>query len=428
MVFLIETLGCKVNQYESQAMQQLLEARGHSRWTEDRKPDCVIVNTCAVTGESGRKSRQTIRRLQKQWPDAFVAVCGCYSQTCGDELDSLQVDLIGGSGSRIAFLDRLEQLQLERTPVVERDNPLRRRTFETLPAGSMDGRTRAMLKIQDGCSNFCTYCIIPYARGPVRSMPLEDISLQAAQLAEEGYKEIVITGIEISSFGRDLPGKPGLADALEQIAAAAPGVRLHLGSLEPRTITEDFCQRLKKLPALCTHFHLSLQSGCDATLARMKRRYDTARFRESVRLLRAHFPNAGITTDLITGFPGETEEEFTNTLAFIQDCAFSAMHVFPYSIRPGTPAADMPNQVEKAVKAERAARASQAASTMAEDFAQAQLGCTLQVLFETEKDGLWYGHSENYLEVSVPGEDIHGRVCAVEITGRSGSRLLGRVR
>lgn len=427
MIFLIETLGCKVNQYESQAMQQLLEARGHSLWAEGGKPDCIIVNTCAVTGESGRKSRQTIRRLQKQWPDAFVAVCGCYSQTCGDELNSLQVDLIGGSGSRIAFLDRLEQLMLERTPTVERDNPLRRRTFETLPAGSVDGRTRAMLKIQDGCSNFCTYCIIPYARGPVRSMPLEDISLQAAQLAGEGYKEIVITGIEISSFGRDLPGKPGLADALERIAAAAPGVRLHLGSLEPRTITEDFCLRVKKLPELCPHFHLSLQSGCDATLARMKRRYDTARFRESVRLLRAFFPNAGITTDLITGFPGETEEEFTNTLAFIQDCAFSAMHVFPYSIRPGTPAADMPGQIEKAVKQERASRASQAARTMAEAFADDQLGQTLQVLFETEKDGLWHGHSENYLEVAVPGESLHGRVLAVEITGRQGTQLLGQL-
>ncbi len=427
MRFVLETLGCKVNQYESQAMVSLLEARGHTRCANGETADCVIVNTCAVTGESGRKSRQAVRRLQKRNPGAFTAVCGCYSQIAGDELDDLDVDLIGGSGSRLEFLDRLEQLVSDRGTAALLDDPMARRSFETLPAGSAEGRTRAMLKIQDGCVNFCTYCIIPYARGPVRSMPPDDVREQAAHLKVEGFQEIVVTGIEISSYGKERRDGTGLIDALEIMSEAAPGIRLHLGSLEPRTVTEEFCRRLAALPDVCPHFHLSLQSGCDDTLRRMRRKYDTARFLASVNLLRDHFPNCGITTDLITGFPGESEEEFERTLAFIRTCRFSAMHVFPYSQRPGTPAASMPDQIPKAEKQRRAALAAAAGREMAAAFAASQQGRTLHVLFETEKDGFWYGHSENYLETAVKGSGLRGRVLPVLITGASGVLLSGQL-
>ena len=427
MRFVLETLGCKVNQYESQAMVSLLEARGHARCAAGETADCVIVNTCAVTGESGRKSRQAVRRLQNRHPGAFTAVCGCYSQIAGDELEDLGADLIGGSGSRLEFLDRLEQLISDRGSATLLDDPMARRSFETLPAGSTEGRTRAMLKIQDGCVNYCSYCIIPYARGPVRSMPLDDVREQAARLCAAGFREIVVTGIEISSYGKERRDGTGLIDALEAIAEASPGVRLHLGSLEPRTVTEEFCRRLKTLPDVCSHFHLSLQSGCDDTLARMRRRYDTARFLTSVELLRDHFPGCGITTDLIVGFPGETDEEFGRTMDFIRTCRFSAMHVFPYSQRPGTPAASMPDQVPKAEKQRRASQAAEAAREMAASFAGSQKGRTLRVLFETEKNGSWYGHSENYLETRVKGSGLRGRVLPVLITGTSGAVLSGQL-
>lgn len=427
MNFRIETLGCKVNQYESQAMEQLLLARGYSLCPAGIPANVVILNTCAVTAESGRKSRQAVRRLSKENPGAFVAVCGCYSQTCGNELDGLGIDLIGGSGSRLAFLDTLEEGLSTRTPIVSRDDPRTRHRFEVLPAGNADGRTRAMLKIQDGCSNFCTYCIIPYARGPVRSMTLSDIRTEALRLKAEGFREIVITGIEISSYGKDLADETTLADALEAMAESAPGVRLHLGSLEPRTVTEDFCRRLLKLPDFCPHFHLSLQSGCDSTLLRMHRRYNTERFFESVQLLRSHFPNCGITTDLITGFPGETEEEFNDTLSFIRRCEFSAMHIFPYSVRPGTPAAEMPGQVEKAEKQRRSVLASSASDEMSTQFLQQQVGQILSVLFETEENGYSLGHSENYLEVRVPGEKLRGLVLPVQITGVNHKILCGEI-
>ena len=427
MRFVIETLGCKVNQYESQAMAAILEARGHVPCTEGETADCVIVNTCAVTAESGRKSRQAVRRLQHLHPGAFTAVCGCYSQIAGEELSGLGTGLIGGSGSRLEFLDRLEQLISDRSSATLLDDPMARRVFETLPAGSTEGRTRAMLKIQDGCVNFCTYCIIPYARGPVRSMPLSDVREQAARLAGEGFREIVITGIEISSYGKERKDGTSLIDALEAAAASAPGVRLHLGSLEPRTITEDFCRRLASLPDICSHFHLSLQSGCDEVLKRMRRRYDTSRFLESVGLLRDHFPGCGVTTDLIVGFPGETEAEFERTMDFIRTCRFSAMHVFPYSRRPGTPAASMPDQISKAEKQRRAALAAAAGREMAAAFAADQTGRTLHVLFETEADGLWYGHSENYLETSVRGDGLRGRILPVHVTGSSGALLAGQL-
>ncbi|MGM9662677.1 MAG: tRNA (N(6)-L-threonylcarbamoyladenosine(37)-C(2))-methylthiotransferase MtaB [Oscillospiraceae bacterium] len=420
------TLGCKVNQYETQAMEQELLRRGHTLVDFDCEADAYVVNTCSVTAVSDKKSRQMLRRAKKQNPAAVVAACGCYSQTHTAEAESLGLDLVAGSGGRMAFLDALERATAERRHVVQVDEALQRREFEVLPAGGSRQRTRAMLKVEDGCVNFCSYCIIPYARGPVRSLPMEEARRQLLALREEGYKEVVITGIEICGYGRDFHDGTDVTDLIEMAAKTVPELRIRLGSLEPRTVTEAFCRRLSPYPNLCPQFHLSLQSGCDATLRRMNRKYDTARFMESAELLRRYFPGVAITTDLITGFPEETEEEFSETLAFLRRVRFADMHIFPYSIRPGTPAAKM-RQVEKAVKEERAKRAAAVAAEMHRDFLLSCVGQVFPVLFEQEKDGLFTGHAPNYMEVSLPGENLHNQVRDVRITELLGDGLTGTI-
>ena len=425
----IVTLGCKVNQYETQAMEAELIRRGHTLVPFDGPADAYLVNTCTVTAVSGKKSRQAIRQARRRAPEAVIGVCGCYAQTAPEEAAGLGVDLVMGSAGRFAFLDAVEELFRARraAPVVEVDPALKRRTFERLPAGGLSGRTRAMLKVEDGCVNFCTYCIIPYARGPVRSLPLREAAREAARLAEEGYRELVMTGIEISSWGADLGDGAGLLDLIEAVCAAAPGLRVRLGSLEPRTITGDFCRRAAALPNLCPHFHLSLQSGCDATLRRMGRKYGTGRYEESVSLLRSHFDRPGVTTDLIVGFPGETEDEFDQTLAFLERCGFSALHIFPYSRREGTPAADMPGQVPRNVKEDRARRAAEAARALRQRWLAGWVGETLPVLFEEEKDGLWRGYAPNYTEVVAEGTGLHNVLCPVSVTGVQGDALRGDI-
>ena len=423
----IYTLGCKVNQYETQAMEAELTRRGHTLVPFDGEADAYIINTCTVTAVSDKKSRQMIRQARKRAPHAIVAVCGCYAQTDPEAVEALEVDLVMGTNDRMGFLDRLEALSPDGGQVVDVDDALRRRAFERLPAGGLEGRTRAMLKVEDGCVNFCTYCIIPYARGPIRSLPAAEAAAQAAKLADEGYKELVLTGIEISSWGRDLEGRPELMDLIEAVCAAAPDCRVRLGSLEPRTITEDFCRRGAAIPNLCPHFHLSMQSGCDSVLKRMNRKYDTARYYESVRLLREYFDRPGITTDLIVGFPGETEEEFVQTLDFVKKCAFSAMHIFPYSRRTGTPAAAMAGQCSNAVKEERAHRAGEVARGLHQTWLESWVGHTLPVLFEEEKDGLWRGHAPNYTEVFAPGQGLHNVIKDVKIVEVYQDSLKGRV-
>ena len=420
------TLGCKVNQYETQALEQLLTQRGHTLVPFEGEADAYVINTCSVTAVSDKKSRQVIRRTRKTAPDALIAVCGCYPQTHPQDMEELSIDLVSGTGDRTGFVDLLERTWAERQPVTALDDAMKRRTFEVLPAGGLEGRTRAMLKVEDGCVNFCTYCIIPYARGPIRSLPLEEARAQAARLAAEGYRELVLTGIEISSWGHEFRDGTSLIDLIEAVCAAAPDCRVRLGSLEPRTITEDFCRRASRLPNLCPHFHLSMQSGCDAVLKRMNRKYDTARYYESVALLRRWFDRPGVTTDLIVGFPGETEEEFQETLAFIQKCAFSAMHIFPYSKRPGTPAAKMPGQVLKAVKEDRAHRAAAVAARMERTYLDQWVGETVPVLFEEEREGLWRGHTTRYTEVMAPsGENLHNRLRSVRVEGVEGGSLRG---
>ncbi len=426
MLAAIYTLGCKVNQYETQAMEQELVRRGHTLVPFEERADVYIVNTCSVTAVSDKKSRQMIRRCRKRNPDAVVAACGCYVQTHAAEAAGLDVDLIAGTGDRMAFLDLLEQAVREKQPVTLLDDAMKRRSFEVLPAGGMAERTRAMLKVEDGCVNFCTYCIIPYARGPVRSLPKEEAVAQTAALRQEGYRELVFTGIEISSWGQDLKNGETFIDLLEAVSQAAGEMRLRLGSLEPRTITEDFCRRAAALPKLCPHFHLSLQSGCDETLRRMNRRYDTARFRQSVQLLNRYFDRPAITTDLICGFPQETEEEFAQTLAFIEECGFAAMHIFPYSIRPGTKAAAM-EQVPAAVKEQRTARAAQAAERMHRAYLDGCVGQVYPVLFEQSKGERYAGHAPNYMEVDVEASGLHNVIKNVRITGVDGGVLRGEM-
>ena len=409
------TLGCKVNQYETQAMEQMLAARGHRIGTLKERCDAYIINTCSVTAVADKKNRAVIRRIQRDFPQAVLAVCGCYPQHAAEELEKLGVDVIGGSARREEFLEKVLEAVATRQKAKVLDAALRRRDFEVLPAGGLEGRTRAMLKVQDGCVNFCSYCIIPYTRGPVRSAPLELAVEQAKALAEAGYREIIVTGIEIASWGVDLPGKPGLEVLLQAVCQAVPDLRVRLGSLEPRIINNAFCEKISGLPNLCPQFHLSMQSGCDTVLARMKRKYDTARYYESVELLNRYFPGCAVTTDMIVAFPGETEAEFEESLAFIRKCGFADMHIFPYSRRPGTPADKMPGQHPNAVKEERSRRAIAVAEEMNRAYRQRMVGTEQQVLFEEQQDGLFVGHAPNYMKIYMAGKDLHNQIRRVSV-------------
>ena len=427
MKFGFYTLGCKVNQYETQAMEQILTQVGHEIGTFEGVCDCYVINTCSVTAVADKKNRAVIRRCRKQNPQAVIGVCGCYPQHAAEALENLGVDVIGGSGQKESFLQNLIATAEDRQKRTELDNALRRREFEILPAGGLEGRTRAMLKVQDGCVNFCTYCIIPYTRGPVRSAPLAVAVEQAKALAEAGYREIVVTGIEIASWGVDLPGKPDPAELIAAVCQAVPALRVRLGSLEPRIVTQAFCSALSLLPNLCPQFHLSMQSGSDSVLARMKRKYDTARYYESVRLLEQHFPGCAITTDMIVAFPGETEAEFAESLAFIEKCGFADMHIFPYSRRPGTPADKMPGQHNNAVKDARSKAAIAVAEKMSRNYREKLIGTTLEVLFE-EPDGVYFtGHTPNYVKVYVAGEALHNEIRQVKITDIYQDGVLGQI-
>ena len=441
MNYKIETLGCKVNQVESAALETLLKARGHAPASPDAACDAVIINSCAVTGDASRQSRQTARRLLREHPGALLAVCGCASQIAPEEMAALGAALIGGSGDRKAFIEELEVLIARGKSLITEGeisaktivgNPAKRRIIEPLPSGAPDGRTRAMIKIQDGCDNFCSYCVIPYARGRVRSLPIPDAVAEGKALEAQGFREIVLTGIEISSYGKDLPlvrqDAPSLADVVCAISRAVPSVRLRLGSLEPSMITPEFVDALAAAPNLCEHFHLSLQSGSDDVLRRMRRKYSTAEFYNALSTLRERFPNCGATADLIMGFPGETEHEVQETLYFLEKCAFSRLHVFPYSVRPGTRAAEMPEQILNAEKKARAAMARAVGERTASAFLAAQTGRTLEVLFERKANGVFIGHSRNYVEVGVPatrGEALHGVLKSVAITGVNGGVCVG---
>ena len=419
------TLGCKANQFETQALERLFAERGHEIVPFDGFADVYVVNTCTVTALSDKKSRNAARRCKKHNPAARLVLCGCYAQVKPQEARALcGADAVIGTPDKSRVVSIVEELAPDGVRDLWHEAPP---LFDVLPAGGLSGRTRALLKVQDGCRNFCTYCLIPFARGPERSMPFDTAVSEARRLAEEGYREIVLTGIEISAYGRDLPGRPGLISLIEALCQAAPGCRIRLGSLEPRTVTEDFARRCALLPNLCPHFHLSLQSGCDRTLRAMNRHYTAGEYKAACGLLRRYLPGCGLTTDLIVGFPGETREDFEESLRFVTECGLGKVHVFPYSRRQGTRAASMPGQLSQAEKAARSQQAIRLCRALEQKDLEARVGQTYDVLFEQQEDGWFTGHIPEYCLVKARGEDLHNRVLPVKITGFEEETLIGEV-
>lgn len=412
MKFAFFTLGCKVNLFETQALMQLAASRGHE--IVERDADAVIVNTCTVTSVSDHKNIRAFHKLRKDNPQAVIAACGCFAQTDPERIRATgEIDLVCGTSNRAQTIDLCEAAVEGRDAKPQTgDAP----GYELLPAGIPKGRTRALLKIEDGCNNFCSYCIIPYARGRVRSLPPEQAERETARLQDAGVHEIVLTGIEIASYGRDLTPQLSLADLLCRLLTRHPAIRFRLGSLDPRVVDQAFCSRLSELDNLARHFHLSLQSGCDTVLERMGRKYTTAQYYHSVQLLRQAFPDCSITTDLIVGFPGETEVEFEQTLAFLEQCAFASVHVFPYSARKGTRAASMPGQLSRREKMARADHARQTAAALSERYRRRFIGCQMQALPEHQtEDGLWAAHGMYGFPIYIEGAGVKNHPVEVRV-------------
>ena len=410
------TLGCKVNQYDSQAMLELFEQAGYQPGDFDQPCDVYVINTCTVTGTGDKKSMQAVRRARRLNPAADIIVCGCMAQRDGEKLlADTDARLILGTARRAEIVTLLEQAQREHIRLCAVTD-VRRAAFEPLLITRQEGRTRATLKIQEGCDRFCTYCIIPYVRGGIRSRSVQDVRDEAARLAQAGYREIVLTGIHLTSYGRDLKNDDTLLSVIRAVHDIAGVERIRLGSLEPVIATADFARALGEMPKLCPQFHLALQSGCDSVLRRMRRRYDTAAFRESAQALRAVFPDCALTTDVMSGFPGETDAEHRQSLDFCREMRFARMHVFPYSEREGTVAATMPDPVPRHIREERARELIALGAGMAEDYRRAQLGTVRRVLFEQCAEGVSVGYTPEYMRCEAPGA-VCGQTLPVRMTG-----------
>ena len=396
----VYTLGCKVNQYESQEMLCQLREHGYETVDEKEDADVYVVNSCTVTAESSRKTRQAVRRLKHEHPDAAVVLTGCYPQAFAEEVLSLQeADIILGNRSNGELAERLDAFFADRQRIAATKPHERDEAYSGGIITAFEGHTRAFVKIQDGCNRYCSYCIIPKARGFSRSKPPEAIREEVALLAQSGYREVVFVGINLSAYGREIG--LDLCDALE-IAEGTAGIeRIRLGSLEPDHITDEMIGRMRSMTKFCPQFHLSLQSGCDRTLKRMNRHYTAAEYAALCEKLQAAFPDLSLTTDIITGFPGETEEEFEESVAFTRKIGFMKVHVFPYSPREGTPAANYADQIPRAVKEDRCARLQQAADAVREEYMKSYAGRTVEVLFETAKGRTQHGYTRNYIPVSV---------------------------
>lgn len=407
------TLGCKVNQYETNAMAQKFLEKGYqiieeiTPENEDIKPDICIINTCTVTNMSDRKSRQMLRRMKEKNPSTIVVAVGCYAQVAKKELAKIpEIDLVLGNNEKVEIVKYVEEYINNHINNVELDDVMYSKEFSDFGDVTYTEKTRAVIKIQDGCDRFCSYCIIPYARGRVRSRKPESIISEITQIASKGIKEVVITGIHIASYGKDFAMSKDskltnyrLIDLLEEINEIQGIQRIRLGSIEPLLITVEFVERLKKLEKICHHFHLSLQSGCDETLKRMNRRYTTEQFKEIVRLLRGAYSDVNLTTDIIVGFPGETDEEFNKTYQFLKEIKFYKMHIFKYSPRKGTKAAVMPNQINGDIKEERSKKLIELSDRNEIEYNKLYIGKNVEVLFEEEKDGMYKGHTQNYIMV-----------------------------
>lgn len=398
------TLGCKVNQYETEAMMELFKDRDYKISNIEEICDIYIINTCTVTNLSDRKSRQFISKARKINPDAIIAVVGCYSQVSSEEIAKLEgVDVIVGTNNRSKIVEYCEEAKNTGSLVNRVENIKTNKVFEKLSISNQNHMTRAYIKIQEGCSQFCSFCIIPMARGPIRSRDIEDIYDEAVSLANNGYKEIILTGIHVASYGLDFKTGISLIDVIEKISSIDLVKRIRLSSLEPRIIDEDFLSRAKSTNKFCDHFHLSLQSGSDRILKLMNRKYDSKIYKEKVDLIRETFPDAGITTDIIVGFPGETEDDFKDTLKFVEDIGFSKVHVFKYSQRAGTKAAEMENQIDGNIKKDRSDALINKSNNLTMKILESFIGKELEVLFEDKNQGeILNGYSRNYLRVNIP--------------------------
>ena len=420
------TLGCKVNQYETQAMLGKLSAAGFTPCSSGEEADVVLINSCTVTAASDHKVRQTLHRTRKQNPHAVIVLTGCMPQAFPEAAQALEdADVVLGNSNRASLVPDILQYLSSRQRVIDIVPHETGEAFEAMKVESFYERTRAFVKIQDGCNRFCSYCIIPYARGRIRSKPLDELKQELARLGKNGYREVVLTGINLSAYGQEIGLH--LCDAVEAACAVPEIARVRLGSLEPEQLQDDVIARLAKQEKLCPQFHLSLQSGCDETLRRMNRHYDTAEYRRIVNTLRSVFPNAAITTDMMVGFAGETEEEFAKSLAFAKEIAFAKVHVFAYSRRPGTVAYNMPGQVTNAVKEERSRALIAATEETRRVFMQQQLGRTEPVLFEQEAaKNVWEGYTANYTPVHVASQEaLSGKILPVYLESCAGDFCMG---
>lgn len=426
--FNILTLGCKVNQYESEAIEELFINRGFEKKKENA--DIYVINTCTVTNMSDRKSRQTISKARKENPNAVIAVMGCYSQVKPEEIKKIEgVDIILGSRNKEEVVDLCEEFFKDEIQIEDVISLSETKTIEELQIENQSEMTRAYIKIQDGCNMYCSYCMIPYARGDISSRDMDSIVEEAKRLADNGFKEIVLTGIHVSSYGKELEEKSDLIEVIENVAKVSGIERIRLSSMEPRHITRDFLERMKATGKACDHFHLSLQSGSDHVLKLMNRKYNTKLYKEKVELIREVFPNAGLTTDIIVGFPQETDEDHMETMEFIKDIEFSKIHVFKYSKRTGTKAAVMSGQIDGNVKKERSNDISKLEEKIRSEFMKKQVGKTLPVLFESksDKDGYMSGYSTNYLRVSTKDPANENDIKNVLINRVEEGELIGSI-
>ncbi len=425
------TLGCKVNQYESEAVSSLFEQNGYEVVSFDKSSDVYIINTCTVTNLSDRKSRQAIRKAKKINPDSIVTVMGCYAQTSSEEVLKIPgVNLVIGTKDRKEIIDYIARVEAGECKINAVDNIMVTRSYEELKVSTYKERTRAYLKIQEGCSQFCSYCIIPYARGPIRSRDPEDVISEVRELSQNGFSEIVLTGIHLASYGKDLK-TTSLLEIIKSLNDI-PGIeRIRLGSIEPTTITEEFVKAAAHMPKLCPHFHLSLQSGCDNTLKAMNRKYSADEYRHSVNLLKENIPDVAITTDIMVGFPGETDEDFASSLKFAEEMGFSKIHVFKYSPRKGTPAAQSPNQISPELKEQRSERMLELSDRLEELYLKRFVGRDMEVLFEQElqeQKGFIEGLTKNYIRVAAEGsEELKGKILMTSLKKIKGIMFEGNI-
>ena len=415
------TLGCKVNQYDTQAMEELLSAAGYQTVPFSSDADVYLVNTCTVTGTGDKKSLQTVRRLRREHPGSKIIMCGCLAQLRGAELISTGADLILGTQRRNEIVSLLSEVIREKKPLCAVEPLGDRPVFEPLRISHQSDHTRAVLKIQEGCGNRCSYCVIPQVRGPIRSRPLPDILEEARRLSDAGFCEIVLTGIHLSSYGRDFPDGISLADVISSLQKVDGILRIRLGSLEPTVATPDFVRIIREADKVCPQFHLALQSGSDSVLRRMRRRYNTAQYMNAVDEIRCEFPHAALTTDILTGFPGETESEFFETAEMIRRVSFARIHVFPYSSRPNTDAALLPGQLPDSVRQERARKLIAVGEETARIYRESWLGQETVLLPEEMVNGCMEGYTPEYLRVRMPagcrcfsGEPVRIRIVSVD--------------